>query len=423
MDTKISLVQNGALKKVGRTYVEAFGHTPALVIADGNTMKVGGFETLRSLEQSSIEVRQLIFAPYPQPYADEHAIKKVRLCLEKDNSIAVVLGSGTLNDIVKRASFELDRPYMVIATAPSVDGYTSFGAAVSVGGFKQTLPCTAPMVVLADTQVLSDAPSEMIGSGFGDCMAKFTAGMDWILADKLLLHQIRSDVWDMVQKPVREVYKSHHLIAKGDEKAVGKLFEALSASGFAMQIMHDSRPASGAEHLISHIWEMEHLKKDGLDVSHGFKVAVGTLTIAYLYEQLKSLDISCCYGNPIQSWEEREEAIRHFFIDEKVCEQTLAIARSKFLQTDQLLERRRALSHALPFLIAQIDQQIPPYAQLKTALEEVGCPVSPQQINTDLAGLRHAVTGAQMIRNRYTLLDLYYELGLFDWALESLEGM
>jgi glycerol-1-phosphate dehydrogenase [NAD(P)+] len=92
MDTKISLVQRGALKKVGSTFVEAFGHTNALLIADGNTLRVGGFATVRSLEKAGIEVRQFIFPAVPQPYADEHSIAQVRLSLEMDNSIAVVLG-------------------------------------------------------------------------------------------------------------------------------------------------------------------------------------------------------------------------------------------------------------------------------------------------------------------------------------------
>lgn len=423
MDTKISLVQNGALQKVGPVFVEAFGHTPALLIADGNTQRVAGFAVARSLEQVGIEVRQLVFPATPQPYADEYSIAQARLSLGLDNSIAVVLGSGTLNDITKRASSELDRPYMVVATAPSVDGYTSYGAAVSIGGFKQTLPCAAPMVVLADTQILCEAPSAMIASGFGDCMAKFTAGMDWILADLLGVQVIRDDVWTMVQKPLKQVYQQHQGIAKRETRAIGQLFDALSASGFAMQIMHDSRPASGAEHLISHIWEMEHLSKDGLPVSHGFKVAVGTLAVAFLYENLLALDISDCYGNPSESWEEREAALKAFFADEKVASQSLVIAKSKFLEKEALLDRRKQLISLLPQLKERITSQLPPYQELKHAMQLVGCPTHPRDINATLEDLKRAMVGAQMIRSRYTVLDLYYELGLFDQALLCIEGM
>ncbi len=423
MDTKISLVQRGALKKVGSTFVEAFGHTNALLIADGNTLRIGGFATARSLQKAGIEVRQFIFPSHPQPYADEHSIAQVRLSLEMDNSIAVVLGSGTLNDITKRASSELDRPYMVVATAPSVDGYTSYGAAVSIKGFKQTLSCAAPMVVLADTDILCEAPAEMIASGYGDCMAKYTAGMDWILADLLGVQPIRDDVWEMVQKPLRLVYAHHKGIANRQREGIGLLFDALSASGFAMQIMHDSRPASGAEHLISHIWEMEHLSKDGLPVSHGFKVAVGTMAIAHLYEELAMLDVTECYGKPNQSWEERKQAILSFFPNKTVAEEALSVSKAKFLEGEALQARRKALIALLPTLKERISVQLPPSKELRDSLIEVGCPVHPSHINATLEDLKRAVAGAQMIRNRYTVLDLYYELGLFDRALQSLEAL
>lgn len=422
MDTKISVIESDALLRVGAVFVEAFGHTSALLVSDGNTLNVAGLATARSLEKAGITVRQFSFPALPQVYADEHTIRQVHLSLEMDNSIAVVLGSGTLNDITKRASSELDRPYMVVATAPSVDGYTSYGAAVSIKGFKQTLPCNAPAVVLADTKILCEAPMPMVAAGFGDCMAKFTAGADWIIADRLGLQPRRSDIWAMVQKPLKQVYTRHQAIANRNPKAIGLLFDALSASGFAMQIMHDSRPASGAEHLISHVWEMEHLSKDGLPVSHGFKVAVGTLVISYLYELLFSYDSATLHGRDIESWEEREASIRQLFKEEEVANQTIRIARTKFLEEEALLERRQQIIAVLPSLQKACRRQLPLYSDLQQAMQKVGCPTSPSAINANLEDLKRAVRGAQMIRNRYTILDLFYELGLFEEALDSLEG-
>ncbi len=422
MDTKIAVVEKGAINKVGALFVEAFGHSPALLVSDGNTLGIGGFALIQSLEQQGIEVRQCCFAALPQVYADEHSIERVRHSLSQDASIAVVLGSGTLNDITKRASSEVDRPYMVVATAPSVDGYTSYGAAVSIKGFKQTLPCNAPTAVVADTNILCAAPMAMIGAGFGDCMAKFTAGADWIVADQLDLHPIREDIWTMVQTPLRKVYAAHKEIANREARPVGLLFDALSASGFAMQVMHDSRPASGAEHLISHIWEMEHLQKDGLPVSHGFKVAVGTLAMSYLYEMFPRMDLSSIMQRPAESWAEREEAIKQSFsFAPALLDQILPIARSKFLSDDALIKRRKAILIALPHILRRCSVQLPPFRELRQAMAEVSCPLSYSDINTTKENFLHAIRAAQMIRNRYTLLDLLYEAGFLEEALGAFD--
>ncbi|HAF86854.1 MAG TPA: sn-glycerol-1-phosphate dehydrogenase [Sphaerochaeta sp.] len=422
MDTKIAVVEKGAITRVGALFVEAFGHTPALLVSDGNTLGIGGFALIQSLEQQGIQVRQCCFAALPQVYADEHSIERVRLSLAQDASIAVALGSGTLNDITKRASFEVDRPYMVVATAPSVDGYTSYGAAVSIKGFKQTLPCNAPTAVVADTNILCTAPMPMIGAGFGDCMAKFTAGSDWIVADQLALQPIREDIWKMVQTPLRKVYAEHKEIANRSQNSVGVLFDALSASGFAMQVMHDSRPASGAEHLISHIWEMEHLEMDGLPVSHGFKVAVGTLAMSFLYEMLPRMDFSSIMQRPAESWEERGESIEQAFsFAPALLDQVLPIAKSKFLCGDALKTRRKAILRALPNILRRCSVQLPPFRELRQAMAEVSCPLTYADINTSKDNFLHAIRAAQMIRNRYTLLDLLYEAGFLEEALEAFD--
>ena len=422
MDTKIAVVEKGAITRVGALFVEAFGHSPALLVSDGNTLGIGGFALIQSLEQQGIKVRQCCFAALPQVYADEHSIERVRLSLSKDGSIAVALGSGTLNDITKRASSEVDRPYMVVATAPSVDGYTSYGAAVSIKGFKQTLPCNAPTAVVADTIILCASPMPMIGAGFGDCMAKFTAGSDWIVADQMGLQPIREDIWKMVQTPLRKVYASHRDIANREPRSIGLLFDALSASGFAMQVMHDSRPASGAEHLISHIWEMEHLSMDGLPVSHGFKVAVGTLAMSFLYEMLPRMDLSSIMQKPAENWEERKQSIEQAFaFAPALLEQILPIAKSKFLSDDALIKRRKAILIALPHILRRCSVQLPPFRELRQAMAEVSCPLRYTDINTTKENFLHAIRSSQMIRNRYTLLDLLYEAGFLEEALGAFE--
>ncbi|MCK9548198.1 MAG: iron-containing alcohol dehydrogenase, partial [Sphaerochaeta sp.] len=226
-----------------------------------------------------------------------------------------------------------------------------------------------------------------------------------------------------VQNPLKRVYGLADEVASRTNRAITALFEGLAASGYAMQVMEDSRPASGAEHLISHVWEMEHLSLEGNEVSHGFKVAVGTVAIVHLYEELLRLEESECYGQPEQSWQERAHDIRSLFSDRRAAERALGVAADKFLAGAALQARRSALIALLPQLKARIGEHLPPLDDLRSALQAVGAPTTPVQIGSDLGGLQRAVRGAQMIRNRYTVLDLYYELGLFDRALSVLEGL
>lgn len=173
-----------------------------------------------------------------------------------ENCVPVAVGGGTVNDLVKRASGVKGVRYCCVPTAPSVDGYTSYGAALNVDGLKKTLPCPAPLAIVADTAVLDSAPPEMFAAGYADLMAKIPAGADWIVVDPAR-NGARSgpDVWELVQTPLRDNLS--------DPADVRRVFMGLAATGYSMQLYRDSRPASGAEHLMSHIWEMENLTFNG----------------------------------------------------------------------------------------------------------------------------------------------------------------
>ncbi len=184
----------------------------------------------------------------------------------------------------KRASYEVNRR-IGACYAASVDGYSSFGAAINQEGFKKTLECPAPSVIVADTEILRDAPAEMTAAGYADLLSKVPAGADWIIADFVGVDPILPAIWDMVQTDLRTWVQTPEQLKTGDEQAFAYLFEGLTMSGFAMQACRKSRPASGADHLFSHIWEMQHHRDvNGEPISHGFQVAIGTLASTALIE-------------------------------------------------------------------------------------------------------------------------------------------
>lgn len=433
MDTEYCFVGDGVLDRVQEVFSSEWGCSMRpLIIADGNTWQVAGPYLQERLGRRSsgtddravVDVATYLFPAEPMLYADEHAIATVHRLLEGNDLIAIALGSGTINDIVKRASYECGKPYVVVATAPSVDGYTSYGAAVSVGGFKQTLPCPAPLAVFAERRILCEAPSPMIAAGYGDLIAKIPAGADWIVADALGLQSIDPEIWHMIQPDLKRVVSHPQRLAQRDMTVVGEVFSGLVQTGFAMQRMHDSRPASGAEHLISHIWEMEHLAMDGVPVSHGFKVALGTLVSTAMYERLFSMTgeevASVSSSAPRQTWDDRRAHVDRWFADRPSYGQVLDICRQKFLEGSDLEERRHRIFLVWDVLRKRVLEQLVPFGTLRGMLAAAGCPVEPADIGVDRELFRRALVSSQMIRTRYTILDLLSDLGMFLPTVDAL---
>ena len=316
------MIGDGALDRVAEVFETTFGDSATVVVADENTFDAAGESVTRELSAGGPEVVEpFVFPGQPTLHADYENIKALARALHEHNAIPVAVGSGTINDIVKRASHECERPYMTVATAASMDGYTSFGASITKDGFKQTMECSAPRAAVADLAVLMKAPPGMTSSGYGDLLAKITAGADWILADALEVEPIKDKEWSLVQGPLRAATDHPADLHAGDAGAMEALIEALIMSGLAMQAASSSRPASGAEHEFSHLWEMEGLgdnpEKGHPPLSHGFKVAVGTVSIAALYERvlardLDSLDIAAAV-RAWPSWDDVEGRVHEAF--------------------------------------------------------------------------------------------------------------
>ena len=261
-----------------------------MVVADDITFAVAGKTVLEKLKQDNrATCSTFIFPGSPMLHPDYDHIESLRqVLLQNDNSIPVAVGSGTINDIVKRACYEAGRRYMTVPTAASVDGFTSYGASIMQDGFKTTLECPAPLAVIADINILRSAPPDMTAAGYGDLASKITAGADWIIADTLKIERIFPHIWDFVQKKLRGWINHPKKLRQNNIRAFRDLTDGLIFSGFGMQALRSTRCASGTDHLFSHVWEMENLEKDGIPVSHGFKVSLGTLSATALMEILFS---------------------------------------------------------------------------------------------------------------------------------------
>src|SRR5512145_2578071 len=272
-DTRRVAIGVGVRADVDGLFAQSFAEQPAVVVADATTFAVAGEEIHQRLGARGRTVFEpIVFPSQPMLYADYRHVLALEDKLRGNSIIPVAVGSGTLNDITKLAAHHCGKPYMVVATAASMDGYTAFGAPITRDGFKQTFSCPAPRVVVADLDILVHAPLQMTAAGYADLLGKVTAGGDWLISDALAIEPLDPQAWSLVQDSLASWTASPRLLQSGDRQAIEHLIEGLIVVGVAMQIHRSSRPAAGCEHQFSHLWEMQE-QTHGV-VSHGFKVGV-----------------------------------------------------------------------------------------------------------------------------------------------------
>jgi glycerol-1-phosphate dehydrogenase [NAD(P)+] len=290
------------------------------------------------------------------------------------------------------------------------------------------MECAAPRALVADLAVLLNAPARMTSSGYADLLAKITAGADWILADGLEIEPIEPKAWSLVQGPLRQATGSPADLHAGDPQAMEALIEGLVMSGLAMQATSSSRPASGAEHQFSHLWEMEGLGESPPDgeppLSHGFKVGLGTVSIAALYERVLDRDLA---GMDIRAavrawprWDEVERQISGALGPAGLDDAAVAEARAKYLDADELARRLELLTERWADLRDQLRKQLLSADQVRAQLRGAQCPTTPMEIGLDIGRFKATYRRAQMIRRRYTVLDLANEIGVLDECVEEL---
>lgn len=424
-DTRLLVVEAGVRHRAGSVFANQFPAASAIVVADCNTFSAAGKDVCENFRHSGVTtVEPFIFEPHV--YADDRCVVELQARLSAIDAIPVAVGSGTINDLTKLAAHRLNRPYMAVATAASMDGYTAYGASVTARGSKQTFDCPAPQAVLADLETIAAAPREMNAAGYADLIAKVAAGADWIVADALQIEPILPAVWQTVQDRLHAWLDAPGAIALGEPDALRRLVYGLMMTGFAMQAALSSRPASGAEHQFSHLWDMQHHEHQGSAPSHGFKVGIGTLASIALYEELlkrdlSSLDIEAAVRNG-PSLENLHERVAAVLGSDELAEKAKEETAAKYVSAAALREQLELLRSSWPELRDKLLRQLLPLTQVKTMLREAGCPIEPKQIGISKARLRQSYEQALFIRRRFTVLDLAHRTGLLGECLGKIFG-
>lgn len=437
-ETKYLDLAEGALGRVPAAFRELFPGKTALPVADLNTWNAAGRDLYGALREAGVPTHKP-FVFLESPRETDAAVREVLAAMDAADAepdatggvIPLAIGSGTINDLCKRAAFLRDRAYFCFATAASVDGFVSFGAPITDdGGFKITRPCPAPRGIAAEPAILERAPKALTSSGYGDLFGKYTAGADWVLASLVTDdNPVHPQAWALVHDRLHARTVHPKELSDGETAPLTDLFEGLVSSGFAMQVSRSSRPASGTEHHYAHAWEMAHLKgPDGKEPSHGHKVALGSICalLAYikLFEKPFARDDIPAALAAYPDWSAREAFVRSLFPAGPLCEAVLAECQAKQLEPDALRARLERVADTWDTIRNRVDEQLMYLPRMKAMLDCAGCPTTPAQLGLTPERAAATTFAAQMIRRRYTVLDLAYETGrLPEVAAAVAEGL
>jgi glycerol-1-phosphate dehydrogenase [NAD(P)+] len=434
-ETKELLINRGCYEEIPALLKRLYRTGGVYLVSDENTREAAGKRIGEIFDGAGIPARgELRFPARPRLHAE---YPKVTAIVEKfsalpapEETTLVAVGGGTVNDLVKRAAGELGRDYLCVPTASSVDGYTAYGAAILYEGYKQTMSCPAPLALAAEPEVLARAPAYLSSSGFGDLASKIIAGCDWILCDTAgplgapAAEPIDQKVWNMTQPGLTDYLERSVDAARGDSGAVIALFEALAITGFSMQAFKGSRPVSGSEHLFSHVWEMDDLSVDGVPVTHGHKVTIGTLAATACYEVFFA-DPSGPPAPPRDyvrpALPERKAAVSSAFRGNRGRDLVVKTALEKYLDQGTVTRIREAVTDNYRELRDRVLARLLPYGKLRELLGKALCPLRPELIGLSRTEAIATARRAQMMRNKYCLLDLIWDLGVMETVLARLE--
>lgn len=370
-----------------------------LMVADENTYAAAGEKVEHVLGNKII--KKVVFSGKTVLIPNESAIESVRTNLDGIDLI-LAIGSGVIQDLCKCVSFFAKIPYMVVATAPSMDGYASDGAAMILGGMKETVKAGLPRAIIADTDVLKNAPMEMIKAGYGDIIGKFSALCDWKLSVAVNGEYFCQYIYDMTYQMIENTLHTAKGLLERDEESVKALMEALTIVGIMMSFAGSSRPASGSEHHLSHFFEIVGIVSDEPYFSHGIDVAYSTVVTAEIKEKvLKSAFPDALYRLSREAYTEKMNQIYKSVADGCIALQD---------KVGHYAKDRLGVYKQKEEEIRKILSEAPSAEEIKNMLSLVGLDI---QEFYDLYGaqkINDAILYAKDLKDRYTVLWLSYDL-------------
>ena len=409
------IAECGAINKLPELARE-YGAGKVFLLADSNTYAVAGERAEKLLTDNGVSVSKYVFQS-GNVTPDEHCVGAAILRFDPSADLIVGVGSGVINDIGKIVAKTAGKPYFIVATAPSMDGYASALSSMECDGLKCSIPSKCPEVVIGDVDIMKDAPMHMLRSGLGDMMAKYISICEWRIAELICGEYYCEYIASAVRAALKKCVDNAEGLLRRDPAAVQAVFEGLVLGGIAMNYATVSRPASGMEHYISHIWDMRGLEFGTPVDLHGIQCAIGTLAVAKKYHYLK---------NNIRP--QKEKALEHanafdYSTHADRLRALIGTGAEAMIRLEEKEGKYNVSRHADRLeiitenwdkILGIVNDEIPEPEYIEALLRTIGAPVISDDIGIDGELMPMFLRATADIRDKYVLSRLAWDIGVED---------
>lgn len=365
------------------------------VISDPFTHDAMGHRIYKALKADGQNVSEYVWTT---PQCSDVGVEQIRNATP-DCDVRIAVGSGTVNDTVKYASFLDDKRYSVFATSP-MNAFTTATASVSFGGFKNSITCRGADGVFFDLSVLANCPPSLISAAFADVICRTTAQVDWLLSHLLFNTPYTETPYTLLAYDEAAMIDNASRMLSGDVDALGMLTRISAIMGLGTRFTSTTHSGSMAEHQISHYIDM-FAGSQHPGSSHGEQVGVGTITVSALQNELINQE-SAPLVKPTVIPE--EELHRRF--GKETANNMIAETRKKAIDEPMAETLNLRFEQEWPSIREQLRTVMLPYEQLLQSMNDAGCAITASDLGLDSAFYRDAVTYARFIRDRFCVLDI-----------------
>lgn len=413
------LIDFNALEKIP-SLLDKYGAKKVFVYFDENTYKAAGEKVLALLSAAGITYSNYRF-PAERFEPDEKSVGSAIMHFDPSCDMIVTVGTGCLNDIGKIVANVSNKPYMIVGTAPSMDGYSSATSSMIRDGLKVSLNSKCPEVVVGDLEVLAASPMRMIQAGIGDMAAKYVSIGEWQLSRVINGEYYCADVADMVSAALKKCADNAKGILARDPEAVKAVMEGMVLAGIAANYAGISRPVSGMEHYISHIWDMRALEFDSPSDLHGIQCGIGTLLSLKVFDYVKKI---------VPNKEAALQYVANFDFDAyaSYLRENLGNSAESMIANEAKEGKYDPEKHAarLNVILDKYDEimaiinAMPTYDEVYATLAAAGFPLTAEEIGFSAKEVHDAFIMAKDIRDKYVVSRLLWDLGLLEKAADEL---